>query len=102
MATKLFEVGAPDALYVVDLSSYLLRAYHAVAPLSAPSGEPTHAVHGTVTMLERLFRERQPHLLCVAQIGRGHRVRTIAATQGKPCQWRCRSEPAPLPSHAEG
>lgn len=66
MATKLFEVGAPDVLYVVDLSSYLLRAYHAVAPLSAPSGEPTHAVHGTVTMLERLFRERQPHLLCVA------------------------------------
>lgn len=66
MPTKLFDAGAPDVLYVVDLSSYLLRAYHAVAPLSSPKGEPTHAVHGTVTMLERLFRERRPQLLCIA------------------------------------
>jgi DNA polymerase-1 len=66
MATKLFEAGADDVLYVVDLSSYLLRAYHAVAPLSSPSGEPTHAVHGTVTMLERLFRDRTPRLVSIA------------------------------------
>lgn len=66
MPTKLFDAGATDVLYVVDLSSYLLRAYHAVAPLSSPQGEPTHAVHGTVTMLERLFRERKPRLLCIA------------------------------------
>lgn len=65
MATKLFESAAPDVLYLVDLSSYLLRAYHAVAPLSSPSGEPTHAVHGTVTMLERLFRERKPELVAI-------------------------------------
>ena len=66
MATALFEAGSPDVVYLVDLSSYLLRAYHAVAPLSSPSGEPTHAVHGTVTMLERLFRERRPQLLAIA------------------------------------
>lgn len=66
MPAKLFESGAPDVLYVVDLSSYLLRAYHAIAPLTSPSGEPTHAVHGTVSMLERLFRERQPRLLAIA------------------------------------
>jgi len=66
MATALFPAGARDVLYLVDLSSYLLRAYHAVAPLSAPSGEPTHAVHGTVTMLERLYREQKPHLLAIA------------------------------------
>src|SRR5690606_15097510 len=66
MPTKLFEPGDPNVIYVVDLSSYLLRAYHAVAPLSSPGGEPTHAVHGTVTMLERLFRERRPQLLCIA------------------------------------
>lgn len=62
MATALFEPAAPDVVYLVDLSSYLLRAYHAVAPLTSPSGEPTHAVHGTVTMLERLLRERKPQL----------------------------------------
>ena len=66
MATELFPAGAPDVLYVVDLSSYMLRAYHAVAPLSSPSGEPTHAVHGTVTMLERLVRERRPALFAIA------------------------------------
>ena len=66
MATELFPVAAPDVLYLVDLSSYVLRAYHAIAPLSSPSGEPTHAVHGTVTMLERLVRERRPQLFAIA------------------------------------
>ncbi len=66
MATPLFEPGSPDVLYLVDLSSYMLRAYHAVAPLTGPTGEPTHAVHGTVTMLERLFRERKPALVAIA------------------------------------
>lgn len=66
MATELFPAGAPDVLYLVDLSSYMLRAYHAIAPLSSPSGEPTHAVHGTVSMLERLLRERSPALFAIA------------------------------------
>jgi DNA polymerase-1 len=62
VATALFPPDSPDVLFLVDLSSYVLRAYHAIAPLSSPSGEPTHAVHGTVSMLERLFRERRPRL----------------------------------------
>ena len=66
MATELFPAGSPDVLYLVDLSSYVLRAYHAVAPLSSPNGEPTHAVHGTVSMLERLLRERRPALFAIA------------------------------------
>jgi DNA polymerase I len=65
MATPLPEPGAPDALYLIDLSSYLLRAYHAVAPLSAPNGEPTHAVHGLVTMIERLLRLQTPRFVGV-------------------------------------
>lgn len=66
MATPLPPPGSSSTLYLVDLSSYLLRAYHAVVPLSSPSGEPTHAVHGLVNMLERLFRTREPALLAVA------------------------------------
>src|SRR5689334_6823209 len=66
MATELFPAGAPDVLYLVDLSSYVLRAYHAIAPLSNAAGEPTHAVHGTVSMLERLLRERRPALFGIA------------------------------------
>src|SRR5690242_131033 len=64
--TALFPMAAPDVLYLVDLSSYVLRAYHAIAPLQSPSGEPTHAIHGTVTMLERLVRERKPALFAIA------------------------------------
>ncbi|HXK19008.1 MAG TPA: 5'-3' exonuclease H3TH domain-containing protein, partial [Polyangiaceae bacterium] len=66
MATRLFPPGSDDVVYVVDLSSYVLRAYHAVAPLSSPSGEPTGAVHGMVNMLERMLRERSPRLMAVA------------------------------------
>src|SRR5450432_2344768 len=64
--TQLFPAAAPDVLYIVDLSSYVLRAYHAIAELKSPSGEPTHAVHGTVSMLERLVRQCRPALLAIA------------------------------------
>jgi DNA polymerase-1 len=70
MGTTLFPAGSPDVLYLVDLSGYVFRAYHAIAPLNAPSGEPTHAVFGTVNMLERLVRERQPALFAVAMDSR--------------------------------
>jgi DNA polymerase-1 len=66
MATRLFPPGSDDVIYVVDLSSYVLRAYHAVAPLSSPSGEPTGAIHGMVNMLELMLRERSPRLMAVA------------------------------------
>jgi DNA polymerase-1 len=66
MATELYPAGSSDVVYLVDLSSYVLRAYHAIAPLSSPSGEPTQAVHGTVTMLEKLVRERRPTLFGIA------------------------------------
>lgn len=66
MATSLFPVGADDVLYIVDLSNYVLRAYHAISELHSPSGEPTHAVHGMVNMLDRLLRTQRPRLLAVA------------------------------------
>ena len=66
MASELYPPGSPDVLYIVDISSYVLRAYHALVPLSSPSGEPTHAVLGTVNMLELLVRERRPQLLAIA------------------------------------
>lgn len=70
MTTQLFEAGAEDVLYVVDLSGYVFRAYHALAPLTSPTGEPTHAVYGTVTMVERLLRQRRPRRLAVAMDSR--------------------------------
>jgi DNA polymerase-1 len=66
MPTRLFPPGADDVIYVVDLSSYVLRAYHAIAELKSASGEPTGAVHGMVSMLDLMLREQTPRLLAVA------------------------------------
>lgn len=41
-------------LLLVDGSSYLYRAYHAMAQLSAPDGAPTGALYGVLNMLRRL------------------------------------------------
>ena len=65
-ATELFERGAEDVLVLVDLSAFVFRAYHALLPLTSPRGEPTHAVYGTVTMLDRLINRYQPKMLAFA------------------------------------
>ncbi|MBC7173127.1 MAG: hypothetical protein H5U40_11890, partial [Polyangiaceae bacterium] len=64
--TTLPEKGDPSALYVLDISSYVFRAYHALPPLSSSRGEPTHAVHGVTSMLMKLVKERDPKRLVVA------------------------------------
>jgi DNA polymerase-1 len=66
IGARLPEPGASDVLYLIDLSGYVFRAYHALPPLSSSSGEPTHAVLGTVNMLQKVVGERRPHLLAVA------------------------------------
>jgi DNA polymerase-1 len=68
---RLPDAGAPDALYLVDLSGYVFRAYHALPPLSNSRGEPTHAVLGTVNMLQKIVGERRPHMLAVAMDSKG-------------------------------
>jgi DNA polymerase-1 len=58
--TRLPPAADPHAVYLLDLSSYVFRAYHAIAPLSNSKGEPTHAVYGTAQMLKRLLDDRRP------------------------------------------
>lgn len=53
-------------LYLVDISSYIFRAYYAVKALKTSRGIPTNATYGVVTMLLRLIREKKPeHLVLV-------------------------------------
>ncbi len=66
MPTTLPPPGDPKALYVLDLSGYVFRAYHAVAPLSNSKGEPTFATLGVTNMLHSLVRNQRPHMLAVA------------------------------------
>jgi len=44
-------------LLLVDASSYLYRAFHAVPDLRNAAGEPTGAIYGVINMLRRLARE---------------------------------------------
>jgi len=46
---------AQQHLVLVDGSSFLFRAYHAVPPLTSPQGEPTNAIHGVTNMLRKLI-----------------------------------------------
>lgn len=58
--------GADDALYLIDISGWIHRAFHALPPLTSPRGEPTGAVSGVAGMLVRLLVDRRPGYLAVA------------------------------------
>ncbi len=48
---------APARLVLIDGSSYLYRAFHALPPLSNAAGEPTGALFGVVNMLRATLKE---------------------------------------------
>jgi DNA polymerase-1 len=53
-------------LLLVDASSYLYRAYHAMPNLTGPGGVPTGAIHGVIAMLRKLRSDVQAeHAVCV-------------------------------------
>jgi DNA polymerase-1 len=52
-------------LVLIDGSSYLYRAYHALPALTNSQGEPTGALHGVLTMILKLVREEQPAHIAV-------------------------------------
>ncbi|MDQ8036602.1 MAG: DNA polymerase I [Pedobacter sp.] len=50
---------------LVDGSSYLYRAFHALPPLTTRSGQPTGAVKGVVNMLQKLIKTYGPTHIAV-------------------------------------
>ncbi len=52
-------------LILVDGSSYLYRAFHALPPLSNSKGEPTGAVLGVLNMLNKMIKEESPERIAV-------------------------------------
>ncbi len=46
-----------NTLLLVDGSSYLYRAFHAIRDLSNSRGEPTNAIYGVLNMLRRLHKD---------------------------------------------
>jgi DNA polymerase I len=55
---------SPD-LVLVDGSSYVYRAFHALPPLTNSRGEPTGAVHGVMNMLLKFVKDYQPQCIAV-------------------------------------
>ncbi len=53
-------------LYLLDISSFIFRAFYAIRPLSTKSGEPVNAVLGVATMIARLVDEAHPQYMAVA------------------------------------
>ena len=43
-----------NRIFIIDGSSYLYRAFHAMPPLSTSKGQPTGAVKGVTNMLMNL------------------------------------------------
>ena len=70
---------APDKeIVLIDGSSFLFRAYHAIGGqggLSTRDGQPTHAVFGVVNMLRSLIREVQPEYIAMVMDAKGKTFR---------------------------
>jgi DNA polymerase-1 len=62
-------------LCLVDGSSYLYRAFHALPPLSNSRGEPTGAVLGVINMLQKLLKEEDPARVAVVMDAPGRTFR---------------------------
>ncbi len=65
--TRLYDCGmTKHRLLLVDGSSYLYRAFHAMPDLRNGAGEPTGAIYGMVNMMRRARSElKADHIACV-------------------------------------
>ena len=60
---------------LVDGSSYLFRAFHAIRELSNSRGEPTNAIYGVTSMLRRLIADYGPEHVVVVFDAKGKTFR---------------------------
>jgi len=60
-----------NTLYLVDGSSYIYRAYHALPNLTNSKGEPTGALLGVANMLRRLLKEVESENIAVVFDAKG-------------------------------
>ena len=70
-------------LILVDGSSYLYRAFHAMPSLTNSSGEPTGAVYGMANMLRRLLGEHEPRFIAIIFDAKGKTFRDDLYSQYK-------------------
>ena len=87
-------------LILVDGSSYLFRAFHALPPLENSRGQPTGAVYGVINMLNKLVDEYKPEQIAVVFDAKGKTFRNDMYKEYKanrpPMPDDLRSQIAPL------
>ena len=62
-------------LILVDGSSYLYRAFHALPPLTTSKGQPTGAIKGVLSMLQKMIKDYQPQHMAVVFDAKGKTFR---------------------------
>jgi len=67
--------AAEKPIILVDGSSYLYRAFHALPPLTTSSGQPTGAVRGVAAMLRKLIKDYDPQYMAVIFDAKGKTFR---------------------------
>ena len=76
MTTDVTDIPPDRQIILVDGSSFLFRAYHAIRePLTTSTGQTTHAVFGTINMLRSLAKQYQPVRLAVVMDAKGKTFR---------------------------
>ncbi len=75
---------SPDKPFIlIDGSSYLYRAFHALPPLTNSHGEPTGAVYGVLNMIRKLLLDYDPEYIAVVFDPRGKTTRDAIYPQYK-------------------
>ncbi|QBQ54341.1 DNA polymerase I [Nitrosococcus wardiae] len=64
-----------SVLILIDGSSYLFRAFHALPPLTTSKGQPTGAVYGVINMLRKLLDAYQPQYVAAIFDAKGKTFR---------------------------
>jgi DNA polymerase-1 len=76
-------------LVLVDGSSYLYRAFHALPDLRAADGEPTGALRGVLSMLRRIAEDEKPDYFAVVFDAPGRRFATTGTPITRRTARRC-------------
>ena len=64
-----------DRIFIIDGSSYLYRAYHAMPPLTTSTGQPTGAIKGVTNMLMTLKKDSEGSPIIVVFDAKGKTFR---------------------------
>ncbi len=72
-----------DIIYLIDGSTYIHRAYHAIRHLANSKGFPTNAVFGFTKMILKLYEEKRPEYVAIVFDAKGPTFRHALYTDYK-------------------